>query len=595
MRNSVRKALPLTLAVLLAVSGAVFAGDNANAVLSLSQDTFSGVAASESFDFTVSAAGVVGFKQLSLTISLTPEGAFNLGAVAFAPGANTPISPGLTPDGGVITGGGADFSGDFTGDADLGVWSITMADDYDGSEVTIQIDEVSIGKSSSDFDLHLFADNGLMITINPPDPPDPPPVITGVDPASGPQAGGTAVTITGENFQDGATVTFGGTAAAVTFEDATSLTATSPAGNVGPVDVVVTNPDEMSATASEAFTYLELIEPVLSATSDTDASLDYSLPGSGDTADGSDGEVTFSVGFTDDTGDAGAGQEITWTITNNGSESVFLLPEGVEIEAGTTEVATSSTGDDGSATATFDSEGDKAAGTTSISVVASTTADNSDGESRELSQTFAATWDVAVAAELASITAEFTLDREVFLQWAVASQSNNLGWEVYRSVDQIHFEQVGDLVSGDGTVDGFRTYNFMDNDLPQADVLYYYLKQLDLDGTSARSDIIEVLFSSAVVQLPTVNALWQNFPNPFNPETIISFDLIEGSVVTLTIYDTVGQVVQTLARSQDMRAGHHQLVWNGLDVNGIKVSSGVYFYQLRSNNFTSMKKMTLLQ
>ena len=135
----------------------------------------------------------------------------------------------------------------------------------------------------------------------------------------------------------------------------------------------------------------------------------------------------------------------------------------------------------------------------------------------------------------------------------------------------------------------------MDNNLPQADVLYYYLKQLDLDGTSARSDIIEVVLSPASLQLPTANTLWQNFPNPFNPETIISFDLLEDSVVSLVIYDVAGQVVQTLTRAQEMRAGHHQLVWNGLDLNGAKVSSGVYFYQLKSNNFTSMKKMTLIQ
>ena len=842
MSKSVKKSLPLALAVLLALSGAISAtpespGDNANVVISLSQDTFSGVGAGESFNLTISAAGVVEFKQLEIVLNFSPAGAFNLDALAFAPGAATPISPGIsTVDEDTRSGGGANFSGGFTGDTDLGVFTVVMADGYDGGEATVEIERVQIGKTSSDYD---WVGSGLTITIN---PPAPPPVITSIDPAQGPTAGGTAVTITGENFQDGATVTIGGAAAAATFVDANSLSATSPAGSVGAADVVVTNPDQSSATSAGAFSYLPpvitsivpeegptaggtlvtitgenfqdgatvtfggvaaettfidvtsltailpagavgsvgvvvtnpdgssatkadafgylppvitavvpvsgsvaggalvtitgqnfqdgatvtfggteaeatfvdattltailpagaegtvdvvvtnpdgtsatkadafqylaapvvstidpasalttggtevlitgqnflegatvtfggtaaevvnvvdannliviipageegiaavvvtnidgssgsltktftylLIEPALIAGSDTDASVDFSNPGSGDTEDGSDGEVEFSVDFSG-FGDGEA--TITWAVTNHGSETVYMVDANtIEILAGTTETVSYQT-DGGSDYIILDSEGDRSAGTTSVTATASTTAENSEGVSRELSVVFSATWDVPVAAELASITGEFTLDHEVFLQWAVSSQSNNLGWEVHRSIDRIHFEPVGDLVPGDGTADAFRTYNFMDNNLPQADVLYYYLKQLDLDGTSARSDIIEVVLSPASLQLPTANTLWQNFPNPFNPETIISFDLLEDSVVSLVIYDVAGQVVQTLTRAQEMRAGHHQLVWNGLDLNGAKVSSGVYFYQLKSNNFTSMKKMTLIQ
>ena len=759
MSKSVKKSLPLALAVLLALSGAISAtpespGDNANVVISLSQDTFSGVGAGESFNLTISAAGVVEFKQLEIVLNFSPAGAFNLDALAFAPGAATPISPGIsTVDEDTRSGGGANFSGGFTGDTDLGVFTVVMADGYDGGEATVEIERVQIGKTSSDYD---WVGSGLTITVN---PPAPPPVITSIDPAQGPTAGGTAVTITGENFQDGATVSFGGVAAETTFIDVTSLTAVLPAGAVGSVDVVVTNPDGSSATKADAFGYLPpvitavvpvsgsvaggalvtitgqnfqdgatvtfggteaeatfvdattltailpagaegtvdvvvtnpdgtsatkadafqylaapvvsaidpasalttggtevlitgqnflegatvtfggtaaevvnvvdantliviipageegiaavvvtnidgssgsltktftylLIEPALIAGSDTDASVDFSNPGSGDTGDGSDGEVEFSVDFSG-FGDGEA--TITWAVTNHGSETVYMVDANtIEILAGTTETVSYQT-DGGSDYIILDSEGDRSAGTTSVTATASTTAENSEGVSRELSVVFSATWDVPVAAELASIAGEFTLDHEVFLQWAVSSQSNNLGWEVHRSIDRIHFEPVGDLVPGDGTADAFRTYNFMDNNLPQADVLYYYLKQLDLDGTSARSDIIEVVLSPASLQLPTANTLWQNFPNPFNPETIISFDLLEDSVVSLVIYDVAGQVVQTLTRAQEMRAGHHQLVWNGLDLNGAKVSSGVYFYQLKSNNFTSMKKMTLIQ
>lgn len=128
-------------------------------------------------------------------------------------------------------------------------------------------------------------------------------------------------------------------------------------------------------------------EPALSANSLTDVSLDYSSVGSGDVDDGSDGEIVFSVNFTDDTNSDGEGQTITWDITNNGSESVFLLGVG-EIAAGSELSVEGTTDADGDALATFDAEGDKSAGTTSLSVSASTTADNSDGESRDLSVDF---------------------------------------------------------------------------------------------------------------------------------------------------------------------------------------------------------------
>ncbi len=87
--------------------------------------------------------------------------------------------------------------------------------------------------------------------------PGPAPTLASIDPTSGTMAGGTSVGLTGTNFVDGATVLFGPVpAASVTFKDATSLTAVTPAQGAGVVDVTVTNPDSQSATLNAAFTYL---------------------------------------------------------------------------------------------------------------------------------------------------------------------------------------------------------------------------------------------------------------------------------------------------------------------------------------------------
>jgi hypothetical protein len=437
----------------------------------------------------------------------------------------------------------------------------------------------------------------LTVTVN---PPAPAPTVASIDPAEGSITGGTEVTIAGTNFQDGATVTIGGSAAATSAVSATSITATVPAGAEGAVDVVVSNPDAQSATLAGGFTYLGVIEPTLTAGSAVDVSLDYSAIGDGQSADGSVGEVTFTVNFTDATGSAAADQAISWEITNNGSESVFLVaPAVLEIAAGATETVDATTGADGSASGTFDAEGDKSAGTATINVSASTSAANSEGADRSLNVAFSATWDVPVAAELASFAGSVIADDEVLLQWAVASQSNNLGWEVYRSTDQVVFERVGDLVSGDGTSEVFKSYNFIDGDLPVSDAVFYYLKQIDLDGTTSRSNMIEVLIAPTAVAapiIPNVTSLNQNYPNPFNPETTISFDLSERSVVTLTIYDAAtGQLVRKLVEGESATAGIYQRTWDGRDNNGLKVASGVYIYQLKAGKYTAKKKMTLLQ
>ena len=343
-----------------------------------------------------------------------------------------------------------------------------------------------------------------------------------------------------------------------------------------------------------------VIEPTLSAVGATDLSLDFSgAIGDAGEPDGSAGEVVLGVSFIDATSAAAADQEVTWTITNNGAESVFILGDGGrEITANTADVAVTSTTDAGGlASIAFDCAGDDESASTSITVTASTSSPNSVGESRDLSVGFSATWDVPVPAELASFAAEVTGDREVLLRWGIVSQTNNLGWEVFRSTDDAVYERVGDLVPGEGTIDVFTTYDFIDFDPPLSDVVYYYLRQIDLDGSSTRSQVIQVFFGSTDIDLelvPTVTALGQNFPNPFNPETTISFDLAEQAQVALTVYDATGQTVRTLA-GEYLPAGHYRRIWDGLNQNGEAVGSGVYFYELNAGDFSSMKKMTLVR
>jgi hypothetical protein len=591
----------LALALVLAYTGNAFAGDNAGVVLSLGGDAeISGVGAGEEISIGLSATGMVGVKQLAWTVELDPAEAFDFDSAGYEAEQGM-ISPGTTVNGNQIDLGGALFSGGIDGDELLGTLTINTAADFTASTTaTIRVVSVSMGPSTSDRDAQSVAetDLDLSITLNPPAPPEPPPVASSIDVAEDFVTGGAVVTITGTDFKEGATVSFGATAAtAVVFNSATSLTATAPAGEAGTVAITVANPDEQSSVLDAAFTYKEIppvIEPTLAAASAVDRSVDFSPIGTGAAADGSAGEASFSVRFNDNTGSAAEGQEITWTITNEGTETAYLVdPAVVAIEGGSTQVVKSTTGAGGITTGTFDAEGDKSSSGTSITAIATTSADNSEGTSRNFSITFSAQWDVPVAAELASFDGSITVEEEVALEWSVASQTNNLGWEIYRSLDNFNFERVGDLVPGDGTTDELKSYNFFDQNLPVGNMAYYYLRQVNLDGTAARSNTIEVLLSSIV--LPTANLLNQNYPNPFNPETTLSFDLKDDAVVTLKIYDVTGQVVRTLFNGQAFSAGTYQMLWDAQNDNGEKVGSGVYMYQLKTGDYTSLKKMTLLR
>jgi hypothetical protein len=153
---------------------------------------------------------------------------------------------------------------------------------------------------------------------------------------------------------------------------------------------------------------------------------------------------------------------------------------------------------------------------------------------------------------------------------------------------------VGEFVSGDGTSDAYRTYRFTDTQVPAVSVVYYCLEQVDLDGTTSRSRVIEVVMSEASV-LPVEMALLPNYPNPFNPGTTIAFDVNKAAVVSLRVLDLSGQVVRTLVAGEPYGAGRYQVVWDGRNEQGMRVASGVYLYQLSTADFRSLRKMTLLQ
>ncbi|MFQ5798927.1 MAG: T9SS type A sorting domain-containing protein, partial [Bacteroidota bacterium] len=134
---------------------------------------------------------------------------------------------------------------------------------------------------------------------------------------------------------------------------------------------------------------------------------------------------------------------------------------------------------------------------------------------------------------------------------------------------------------------------FIDTSPPPGDVSYYVLRAQDIhDNLSPKSNEVAITLTGIVArgaEMPTEYALHQNDPNPFNPFTTIQFDLSRPGKVTLTVFGTMGEEVETLV-NQELSAGRYRVTWPATNV-----ASGVYFYRLQAGEFVETKKMIILR
>jgi flagellar hook assembly protein FlgD len=104
----------------------------------------------------------------------------------------------------------------------------------------------------------------------------------------------------------------------------------------------------------------------------------------------------------------------------------------------------------------------------------------------------------------------------------------------------------------------------------------------------------EMLSMADVSFVPKEYRLYDAYPNPFNPTTILRYDLPQNSMVTITIYDMLGRAINTIV-NEVQEAGHQSIIWDGTNSSDNRVSSGVYIYQMEAGNFHSIKQMILLK
>jgi photosystem II stability/assembly factor-like uncharacterized protein len=199
--------------------------------------------------------------------------------------------------------------------------------------------------------------------------------------------------------------------------------------------------------------------------------------------------------------------------------------------------------------------------------------------------------DYYLPVELSSFTANVS-DNKVILNWITSTEKNNKGFDIQRKLKNQDWVTIGS-VEGSGTTTSPVSYSYNDDFLflnYEGKVLYR-LKQIDLDGSY---DFSETIFADVNFD-ENGFALYQNFPNPFNPVTTIRYSLPNESKVSLKIFNTIGQVVDELVNGLQAK-GYKQISWNAENF-----SSGIYFISLEvvdgtnQQKYHEMRKVTLMK
>jgi hypothetical protein len=198
------------------------------------------------------------------------------------------------------------------------------------------------------------------------------------------------------------------------------------------------------------------------------------------------------------------------------------------------------------------------------------------------------TWnDAPLPVELSSFTSNVN-GRNIQLNWLTKTEKNSDKFVIEREAIGANWEAIGSVKAA-VLSNSPKNYSYTDTKL-QSGKYQYRLKMVDNDGSFSYSSV-----EAAQVAIPKDFAVSQNYPNPFNPSTKIDYQVPVDAKVILEVYNIVGQKISELV-NQEQSSGYYTV-----DFGASKLSSGIYIYRLATsdkatgNNFSSIKKMTLLK
>ncbi|MFW5628817.1 MAG: chitobiase/beta-hexosaminidase C-terminal domain-containing protein [Candidatus Cloacimonadaceae bacterium] len=195
--------------------------------------------------------------------------------------------------------------------------------------------------------------------------------------------------------------------------------------------------------------------------------------------------------------------------------------------------------------------------------------------------------------ELSYFTAIYMVENSsVMLSWKTESETQMLGYRIYRSEDR---ELENSIMITPVMIDATNSstggkYSHTDNELNEG-TYYYWLEAVGYNSSDYYGYQSVLVENPAVPELPSISSMSNAYPNPFRNSTKVDIEVKAGETANFTVYNMLGQAVYT----RTLPEGQTILEWNGLDKNGKRCGSGIYFYKLSSPSASQTKKVVLMK
>ncbi len=201
--------------------------------------------------------------------------------------------------------------------------------------------------------------------------------------------------------------------------------------------------------------------------------------------------------------------------------------------------------------------------------------------------------DNSLPVTLALFKAEASYN-QVILTWKTESEVDNLGFNIYRrSETNRTWQKINSaLIAGAGNSSMAHEYQFIDNNVVAGETYSYRLESVNVNGSV---ETFDQKVQTVQIPVPTEFAVYPNYPNPFNPETTLRFQLPDQERISILIYDLKGNLIKHLVNNELMQPGEHRIKWNATNDAQNTVSSGTYVYRLVSKKHSKMGKMIFIK
>jgi len=202
--------------------------------------------------------------------------------------------------------------------------------------------------------------------------------------------------------------------------------------------------------------------------------------------------------------------------------------------------------------------------------------------------------------ELSSFTATINAHNYVQLTWVTQTETGVQGFYVYRSMlnDLGAAELVSNMIPATNTSQQ-QSYIFVDSELFEEGMYYYWLQNADFDGSSAFHGPVTIQYTmgngnNGTPNIPLNTQLKAAYPNPFNPSTRIPYDLAKNAEVKISIYNSRGQLIRVFPiGSKD--AGSYYIEWNGKSDRNEDCATGVYYIRMQAGDKQYNSKAVLIK